>query len=312
MCLASNSSHRLPFRGRIELGMILDLSISRDDVLRAFAPAIRTKVNGHSEEWDKGVSALTKKESSPKLGKNVKQTYEKKWSGNLDAMLASRFNLSAGNELVVWGDERFIAHSRGTKRVHLLYLMKLIEQTRPKTVLEVGFGTGANLFILAGRFPEIEFSGVELTRSGYDAASAIRSREELPEPIARFSPEPLRDPSAHRRVTLLHGSAENLPFPAESFDVVYTVQAIEQMESIRERALSEIARVCAGHVAMFEPFADWNATQERRKTISDRGLFSASFDDLPQYGLRQVFATADMPTKLNYGIGLVVASPLTA
>jgi hypothetical protein len=63
---------------------------------------------------------------------------------------------------------------------------------------------------------------------------------------------------------------------------------------------------------MFEPFADWNATQERRKTISERGLFTASIDDLPQYGLEPVFATPDMPTKLNYGIGLVVASPLTA
>jgi ubiquinone/menaquinone biosynthesis C-methylase UbiE len=283
----------------------VDLNISRDDVLRAFAPAVRTKVIGHSEEWDRGVAAFVKKESSPKP-KNVRQTYEKKWS---DA--ASRYDLSAGKDLIVWGDERFIAHSRGTKRVHLLYLMKLIDQTRPKTVLEVGYGTGANLFILAGRFPDIEFSGVELTQSGYDLASAIQSGE-LPEPIERFSPEPLRDPSAHCRVTLLQGSAENLPFPAKSFDFVYTVQAIEQMESIRSRALCEIARVCAGHVAMVEPFADWNATPERRKTISDRRLFSASVNDLPRYGLRPVFATSDMPTKLNYGIGLVVASPLTA
>jgi hypothetical protein len=103
-----------------------------------------------------------------------------------------------------------------------------------------------------------------------------------------------------------------LPFSPKSFDLVFTIQALEQMEAIREEVLSNIASASAGYVAMFEPFADWNSSLGRRAKIKMSNYFAARIDDLPSYGLLPVFATDDMPMKVNYGVGLVVASVSSA
>lgn len=299
----------------------MKLDVSPSDILDAFAPAIRREVTGDDAAWDAAVARMSKpvpwwhkllgrarKEEIRDPGA-VQKSYEKRWGS--EQQLATRLDLSLGKgEPVVWNDRRYFALPRGTKRVHLLYLMRLIEKLQPKTVLEVGFGTGQNLFILRARFPEIEFTGIELTEGGYRAAEAVRSQPALPQDMVEFSPLPPRDLSAHQAVVLQIGSVTDLAFPDRSFDLVFTVQALEQMESIRARALSEIARVCAGHVAMLEPFADWNMTEVRSRKVKSSGFFSARIADLPGCGLQPVFATDDMPAKVVYAIGLVVAEPI--
>jgi hypothetical protein len=54
--------------------------------------------------------------------------------------------------------------------------------------------------------------------------------------------------------------------------------------------------------------AEWNTAPARRRTIKSRRLFSASIAELTTYGLTPVFTTDDMPSKLAYGVGLVVAA----
>jgi len=293
--------------------------VHADEIERSFSPAVVRSVDGEDAEWSTVVqrqSAKLRKAAKPSLLKRmfgrqrseqaVKQIYNRQWTP--EAALA-RLDLAAGTaDPIVWRDRRYFANSLGTKRVHLLYLMRLIEMLRPSRVLEVGSGTGQNLFILAAQFPDIAFTGIELTEAGYRTAEAIREAETLPEALRNFSPLPINDAAAHRGVQLNQGSAAALPFPDRSFDLVYSVQALEQMESIRHQALSEIARVCTGHVAMFEPFAEWNQTPIRKDRIAARQFFSGSTEDLAKYGLRCVLTTDDMPTKNNYGIGLVVAA----
>lgn len=293
--------------------------VGADEIERSFSPAVVRLVDGDDAEWSRVVqrqSTKLRKAARPPLLKRifarqrseqaVKQIYNRQWSP--EAAL-SRLDLTAGTaDPIVWRGRRYFANSLGTKRVHLLYLMRLIETLRPRRVLEIGSGTGQNLFILAARFPEIVFTGIELTEAGYRTAEAIREARTLPEALINFSPLPINDATAHRGVLLNQGSAAALPFSDRSFDLVYTVQALEQMESIRHQALSEVARVCAGNVAMFEPFAEWNQEQIRRDRIAARQFFSASIDDLAKYGLRSTVTTDDMPTKNNYGIGLVVAA----
>ncbi|MBT5193098.1 MAG: hypothetical protein HOM07_12160 [Rhodospirillaceae bacterium] len=46
----------------------------------------------------------------------------------------------------------------------------------------------------------------------------------------------------------------------------------------------------------------------RRNYIVAQDYFSARLSDLPKYGLQPVLATDDMPTKVNMGLGLVVAA----
>ena len=51
------------------------------------------------------------------------------------------------------------------------------------------------------------------------------------------------EPPATERLTFRRGSAMDIPFPEDSFDVVVTYQCLEHVPD-PERALTEMARVC--------------------------------------------------------------------
>jgi hypothetical protein len=98
-----------------------------------------------------------------------------------------------------------------------------------------------------------------------------------------------------------------LPFDEGSFDLVYSVLALELMDHIRDDVLAEMRRVSRGHVAMVEPFFEWHATGHRREMIAARGYFAQPIAGLDAFGLEPIVAMADMPHKLDYQPGLVVA-----
>jgi SAM-dependent methyltransferase len=174
-------------------------------------------------------------------------------------------------------------------------------------VLEVGSGYGLNLLLLSMQFPGIQFTGLELTGAGIDATRALASDPSTPDHLRSFAIGPLIDPEAPRRIALHTGSADALPFGDASMDVAVTVLALEQMERIRDRALRELARIARRYVVMIEPFADWNADGHRLAYIRRHDYFSAAVDDLPSHGLRPVVASADIPNKLSFRAGLVIA-----
>jgi ubiquinone/menaquinone biosynthesis C-methylase UbiE len=199
-----------------------------------------------------------------------------------------------------------LAQPIGTKRVHLLFLMRAIARLKPRTVLEVGSGNGLNLFILAARFPEIHFMGLELTAGGVVAANRVRAMAELPEILVTFAPEPPIDLKPFDRIVIVQGNAAALPFVDASFDLVITALALEQMEPIRHQALAEIRRVASTYTAMVEPFFDWNATGPQRDYIIANDYFSGSVAELERVGLAPFYMTGDMPSKLTIRPAFVV------
>ncbi|MGE0151113.1 MAG: class I SAM-dependent methyltransferase [Reyranellaceae bacterium] len=208
-----------------------------------------------------------------------------------------------------WRERRWIASRFGGARVRLMLAMRAIELTRPRSVLEVGSGNGVNLLFLAGRFPATRFAGLELTSQGVAAAHAFQAAHaRFPAANAAYSPYRMRDETAFRRVTFTQGSAQHLPFPDGSFDLVMTVLALEQMESIRGPALREIARVARRHVLMIEPFFDLNARGRRRRYVDAHGYLRARVRDLADYGLRVQWATADFPQKAAMAATCVLAA----
>jgi SAM-dependent methyltransferase len=294
----------------------MQLSVPSDDIISAFSPAIRRRVVGDDAAWNAEIERLERKlnKRTPfwrrwltgRTEARVKQIYEGQWGPK---MALDRLDLRAGKPgPVVYKDDRYFASSMGIKRVHLLYLMHVIDALKPKRVLEIGFGTGQTLLILAARHPTISFTGIELTEAGTMTAKALRDMPILAQELRQFSPLPLQDLSAHRNVLFLQASAKNLPFDKKSFDLVYSTLALEQMESIRGDVMREIERVTNGHVAMVEPFADWNKTGIRNAKVRSLQYFACPIADLPDYGLQPVFVSDDMPNKLGYGVGLVVAA----
>jgi len=235
----------------------------------------------------------------------VKSGYESVWGRiSLEAELAA-----PKATYFEWGDRCMVARTIGRKRVHQLALAKVVSWLRPTSALEVGFGYGLNLLALSMQFPDVAFSGVELTDAGLAAAAGYAADARTPAALAPFLSGPLRDPDAPKRLSLRQGSAAALPLPDKSVDLVFTVLALEQMERVRSAALVELARVARRHVVMIEPFADWNTEPHRRGYIARNDYFASTVDGLRDSGLTPLLATVDMPNKLAFRAGLVVAEP---
>jgi SAM-dependent methyltransferase len=286
------------------------------DIEASFAPFVVERhapddpwLAGEERRLDEKYSRPLKKavwrtDEGRRTTETVKSGYEAAWG---QVTLAGEL----GDAKVIpfeWRGRGMLARAVGRKRLYQLYLVRALEWLRPESVLEVGFGYGLNLLLLSMQFPDIRFSGVELTASGLDTAQALARDPATAGTLAPFAVGPLLDPRAPERLALQTGSAERLPVADKSVDLVMTVLALEQMERIRDRAIGELARVARRHVVMVEPFRDWNADGHRRKYIERNDYFDAWVADLPKYGLTPIVATADMPNKLSFRAGVVIAS----
>jgi hypothetical protein len=58
---------------------------------------------------------------------------------------------------------------------------------------------------------------------------------------------------------------------------------------------------------MIEPFKEWNSDGHRPEYIRRHDYWSGAINDLPSYGLTPIAASADMPQKLTFRAGIVVA-----
>ncbi|MDP6691505.1 MAG: class I SAM-dependent methyltransferase [Alphaproteobacteria bacterium] len=298
----------------------LDLALSRTRIAETLAPFVAREIGpGDEEEWRAVLASRGRKILKRRLHRQfmgwmtgggrgpdvVQDVYGRTWQ---ETTLARLVDTDARAVPCVWGHRRMMAAAPGLKRVHLLHLTRLIDVLRPKSVLEVGCGMGVNLFVLAARFPEIRFHGIDLTASGIEAIRAMAEHENLPQYLLDYCPEPSRDPGAHRRIEVRQGSAAALPYDDNGFDLIYSISALEQMEAIRVDVMRQLKRVAKGHVAMVEAFRDWNRWGMRRNYIVAQDYFACRLNELPGYGLQPLLVSNDMPSKVNMAHGLVVAS----
>ncbi len=287
----------------------LPLSLSRDDVARAFEPFVGRRVEAGEPQWRSHMRRRKKKivlkglrrmatrwlPAGQRRETEIVEEYDQVWGGDTYA----RYDLEKEPDRLSpweWRGELMLAATVGATRFRQVMLRAVIEALKPTRVLEIGCGNGINLFLAAGGFPEVEFHGLELTSVGHEAAKRLQAdHETLPPALSEFAPEPPVDPTAHRRIHFHRGSAAELPFEEGEFDLVYTVLALEQMERIRRRALGEMARVTAGHAFNIEPFRDVNAAGWPRWNVFRRDYFRGAIDELADFGLRPVWATDDYP-----------------
>lgn len=109
---------------------------------------------------------------------------------------------------------------------HLVpWVHRRIDYTGCSHVVEVGCGVGAQLKILARRFPKTHFTGVDFSPEQIDHAR-ILLKEEL----------------ASGQVTLLEGSAYELPFEESTFDGAFLCWVLEHLAE-PPQAMRELARV---------------------------------------------------------------------
>jgi len=295
----------------------LDLDVSDREIADVFQAFVTAAIDNGDSRWERDLRALEadlkrkrRRHAWMRLLRRFRRSqravdvnYSSQWLARpMDQQVAPM----GPGVLCQWGERRMYAHAVSIKRVHLLYFARIIARLKPARVLEVGSGNGLNLFILAGCFPDVDFTGLELTEGGTRAALATRRMPALGASVVAFSPQPIVDPVPFRRIHIVRGSAAQLPFPDRSFDLVFTALALEQMEEIRPRALSEIGRVARTHTAMIEPFYDWNESGRQRDWVVANDYFSGRIADLPSFGLEPILVSGNMPSKVTNRPGLVV------
>lgn len=295
----------------------LPIGVSADEVMAAFAPFIdatagiatwnsakRSRAIGTARRaLGRAWGSLTGEGKRDKAA--VSMEYEEVWSAGY-----RRYNTSDGPlKPVPWTirEQHVMAAMAGAARFRSIILGGVIATLRPRNVLEVGCGDGINLLLLAGAFPEIQFIGLELTEAGNSAARNLQSKPEMPEHLVRYAPLAQKDATAFQRISLLRGDACKMAFSGNSFDLVFTILSIEQMERVRDAALREIARVTGGHLLNMEPFEDANRHGWKRLNVFGRNYFRGKIADLPNYGLTPLWATSDYPQEALLGTALVLS-----
>jgi SAM-dependent methyltransferase len=293
--------------GRIGAWNEIDLGLTGEDIAAAFEPFVDRRVAPDDPDWSRDLRSRRRRILRGYLlrlvlgwlpGRGRDQTaimaeYDEVWrAGHAKYRLGPLRWVSPW----IWRDQRLYANGFGAARFRQVILARVVEHFKPRHVLEVGCGDGVNLVLLACRFPDTQFTGVELSQEGHKAAVDFQDRmASLPSELRAYAPLPLTDLSGFRRIHFVKGSVADLPFPADAFDLVMTVLAVEQMEQIRDRALSEIARVTRGHAFMIEPFRDENAHGWARLNVLRRNYFCGWINDLTEYGLEPAFAVRDYP-----------------
>lgn len=266
------------------------------------AKAIGTRRLG----WRRWLKRLITQGHNAREQSDVRSGYEQHW--NLKPTV-EQYVASLDQRIVyaAWRGRGMELAPQALRQVHMLFILRAIAAVGAKRVLEVGCGNGNVILSMACCAPDVEFTGVELTEAGIAAARAVQESTELPVSMTDASPAPVLDATAHRRVKLQIGDAQRLPFPDRSFDLVYTRLALEQMEQIRERAMAEIARVAATAVALVEPWRDFNLEDPGRAYVQRMGYFKGRTADLQRLGFRVVLATDDVPQKVQFNSGPVIA-----
>jgi ubiquinone/menaquinone biosynthesis C-methylase UbiE len=294
-------------------------SISRDEIDSMFARYIVEEVSTATPRYGKEVARQLAKfqredergvpmtwldDAGRRTTALVNEGYTRLWSS---VSLAEQLS-SPKATWFEWGDRLLRARAIGRKHLHHLVLVRALEWLSPSSALEVGSGFGFNLLLLSMQFPEVQLSGVELTEAGVTATYALvhdPSTSSLLEPLTI---RPVVQPPTLPSGAIRQGSAARLPLEDKSFDVVFTVLALEQMNDIRGAVLQELTRVARRHVVMIEPFRDWNPDGLRRRYIERHSYFDPYISELEQHGLRPIVTTEDFPNKITFHVGLVVAA----
>ena len=126
-------------------------------------------------------------------------------------------------------------------------LKKVEEQIREcnaRRVLEVGAGSGMNIYLLSQMLPDVEFSGIALTPERIAAEKTWFGENEDFEPNIQV------------------GDVTQLEFKDNSFDLVFSGHCFEQIDQHALQGVKEVCRVASKRVVFLEPiYKHSNAAQ---------------------------------------------------
>src|SRR5688572_26674782 len=264
----------------------------RAEIDAAAAPFIQKRMPLQSAEWQDLYNQAARKERKIYFRYRLKQWLPTRKHARPQTLVSTHYETHWSSlewprtidpkpekpVLCTWGDEGLLVRRYGRKRAHHLVFARWLRGQPLGTALEVGCGNCINLLIMAALFPHIQWQGVELTEAGVAVGRSVANEPELPEVLQQFAIEPIQSKTGHRAVKFQQGDASKLPFPDKSFDLVFSFQALEQMQIIRDKAVREMVRVARKYVVMTEPLSDFNQTEIQHHYMRSRGYLDLGTD----------------------------------
>jgi ubiquinone/menaquinone biosynthesis C-methylase UbiE len=138
-------------------------------------------------------------------------------------------------------------------------ILKLAQHIEGKNILEMGSGDGLNLLCLSILRPGIKWTGLEFTEAGVKRANAYLKNPPQ-EVIKAITGKEFKDPG---NITYIQGDMRRTGFPDNSFDMVFTKQAIEQLPKDYLLAFGEAYRLAPKSI-FIEEFRDYQKFRHLR------------------------------------------------
>jgi len=179
----------------------------------------------------------------------------------------------------------------------------------PESLLELGSGNGFILLAQAALHPEIKVvRGVDLTRSGVEVAKRLRDNPPVKEIgyVTNLRPEEVASRLKGRDIDFFQGDMTALALKDNSFECVFSQQAIEQIPVSYPAAFREAYRVTQKRAVFAEEFRE---AQDIFQLLHLRGrdYFRASYKAVEEAGFTVACVEPIELTKVIYGIAVVVA-----
>ena len=183
----------------------------------------------------------------------------------------------------------FLSYGSLTNDIFINLIRSQIKNKSIKSVLEVGCGIGLNIFPLAKDFPEVKFTGIDISSTGIDLCK-----------------KQLASSNEYKNISFFEENALNLTFASNSFDLTFTVVALEQMNQIKTQVIENIKRVTLYKIVLIEPFKNVNKNLINKIHMKNSDYLDLSYNDIDIIGFKISDIIEDFPQKLGLATSCLV------
>lgn len=142
------------------------------------------------------------------------------------------------------------------------------------SILDIGCGKGFLLYDLQDLIPGIKVAGIDISKYALNKAidgygKYITENQPQPDENQPINPEELEKTAKEKILPfLIKGSADKLPWPDNSFDVVLSINTIHNLSEERCReAIREMIRVCKPQGSMFIQVDAYRTAEDKERML---------------------------------------------
>ena len=138
----------------------------------------------------------------------------------------------------------------------------ILRSLQPKSILELGSGTGKNILSLAAMSNVDQCVGLDLSENGVQLSKELKNDPPLDylTYITMLDKEEIREKLNHTQIEFIQGDMRDLSlFPDNSFDVVFSYAAVELISKDYDQVFKEVFRVTKKYAVFYEGFKEYNS-----------------------------------------------------